>query len=192
MAVNISARQFRLNGVQDLVRSALADSGLHAAFLELELTESVLMHDKEAAVTALQQLKDIGVVLTLDDFGTGYSSLSYLKEFPIDVIKIDKSFINDVASSVDGASLTRSIISMAESLHMTTVAEGVETEEQLSFLNINRCDRMQGHYFSRPLPVSEMNALLGARTRLPWDSCRRVQPRRIPGPSGISLDTTQP
>jgi diguanylate cyclase (GGDEF)-like protein/PAS domain S-box-containing protein len=177
MAVNISARQFRLNNVQGLVRSALADSGLQAAFLELELTESVLMHDKEAAVIALKQLKDIGVVLTLDDFGTGYSSLSYLKEFPIDVIKIDKSFINDVASSVDGASLTRSIISMAESLHMTTVAEGVETEEQLSFLNTNRCDRMQGYYFSRPLPVGEMNALLGARTRLPWDSCRRVPNR---------------
>mgnify|MGYP001029416852 CR=1 FL=1 len=179
MAVNVSARQFRLNNVQNLVRAALADSGLDAAFLELELTESVLMHDKEAAVKALQELKEIGVVLTLDDFGTGYSSLSYLKEFPIDIIKIDKSFINDVASSVDGASLTRSIISMAESLHMTTVAEGVETEEQLSFLNANRCDRMQGHYFSRPLPASEMNALLGARTRLPWDSCRRVPPPRV-------------
>ncbi|WP_250622943.1 putative bifunctional diguanylate cyclase/phosphodiesterase [Pinirhizobacter soli] len=191
MAVNISARQFRLNNVQDLVRSALADSGLHAAFLELELTESVLMHDKEAAVKALQQLKEIGVVLTLDDFGTGYSSLSYLKEFPIDVIKIDKSFISDVASSVDGASLTRSIISMAESLHMITVAEGVETEEQLSFLNINRCDRMQGHYFSRPLPAGEMNALLGARTRLPWDSCRRVSPHRIPDPAEVSPVTAQ-
>ena len=191
MAVNVSARQFRLNNVQDLVRSALADSGLHAAFLELELTESVLMHDKELAVIALQQLKEIGVVLTLDDFGTGYSSLSYLKEFPIDVIKIDKSFINDVASSVDGASLTRSIISMAESLHMTTVAEGVETEEQLSFLNTNRCDRMQGHYFSRPLPVSEMNALLGARTRLPWDSCRRIPPLRTPGRSETSPSEIQ-
>ncbi len=191
MAVNISARQFRLNNVQDLVRSALADSGLNAACLELELTESVLMHDKESAVKALQQLKEIGVVLTLDDFGTGYSSLSYLKEFPIDVIKIDKSFINDVASSVDGASLTRSIISMAESLHMTTVAEGVETEEQLSFLNTNRCDRMQGHYFSRPLAASEMNALLRARTRLPWDSCRRIPPQRIPGVSEVPLGMTR-
>ncbi|MGF6709075.1 diguanylate cyclase (GGDEF)-like protein/PAS domain S-box-containing protein [Luteibacter sp. W1I16] len=191
MAVNVSARQFRLNNVQDLVRSALADSGLNAACLELELTESVLMHDKQAAVKALRQLKEIGVVLTLDDFGTGYSSLSYLKEFPIDVIKIDKSFINDVTSSIDGASLTRSIISMAESLHMITVAEGVETEEQLSFLNTNRCDRMQGHYFSRPLAANEMNALLGARTRLPWDSCRRIPPQRIPGVSGIPFEMTR-
>ena len=191
MAVNVSARQFRLSNVQDLVRSALADSGLDAAFLELELTESVLMHDKKAAVTALKQLKEIGVVLTLDDFGTGYSSLSYLKEFPIDIIKIDKSFISDVTSSVDGASLARSIISMAQSLHMTTIAEGVETEEQLSFLNSSHCDSMQGYYFSRPLPASEMNALLRARTRLPWDSCRHVPLHRsasnVIAPSRIPL-----
>jgi diguanylate cyclase (GGDEF)-like protein/PAS domain S-box-containing protein len=185
VAVNISARQFRLNNMQELVRSALAQSGLDARFLELELTESVLMHDKEAAVRVLQQLKEIGVVLTLDDFGTGYSSLSYLKEFPIDVIKIDKSFINDVANSADGASLTRSIISMAQSLHLTTVAEGVETEEQLSFLNINQCDIMQGYYFSRPLPAGEMNALLGARTRLSSDSDRDMASKPRSNQNGV-------
>jgi diguanylate cyclase (GGDEF)-like protein/PAS domain S-box-containing protein len=185
VAVNISARQFRLNNMQELVRSALAESGLDARFLELELTESVLMHDKEAAVRVLQQLKEIGVVLTLDDFGTGYSSLSYLKEFPIDVIKIDKSFINDVVNSADGASLTRSIISMAQSLHLTTVAEGVETEEQLSFLNINQCDIMQGYYFSRPLPAGEMNALLGARTRLSSDSDRDMASKPRSNQNGV-------
>jgi diguanylate cyclase (GGDEF)-like protein/PAS domain S-box-containing protein len=185
VAVNISARQFRLNNMQELVRSALAESGLDACFLELELTESVLMHDKEAAVKVLQQLKEIGVVLTLDDFGTGYSSLSYLKEFPIDVIKIDKSFINDVANSADGALLTSSIISMAQSLHLTTVAEGVETEEQLSFLNINQCDIMQGYYFSRPLPAGEMNALLGAGTRLSSDSERDMASKPRSNRNGV-------
>ncbi len=192
MAVNISARQSSVEQCPGLVCSALTDSGLNAACLELELTEKRAHARKDPAVKALQQLKEIGVVLTLDDAWNGLSSLSYLKEFQLEVIKIDKSFINDVASSVDGASLTRSIISMAESLHMTTVAEGVETEEQLSFLNTNRCDRMQGHYFSRPLAASEMNALLRARTRLPWDSCRRIPPlQRIPGVSEVPLGMTR-
>ncbi|CAB3779641.1 putative bifunctional diguanylate cyclase/phosphodiesterase [Pararobbsia alpina] len=176
MAVNVSARQFRQQNVPQLVLSALAESGLAARYLELELTESVLMRDRETAVKALRQLKEIGVVLALDDFGTGYSSLSYLKEFSFDVVKIDRSFICDVTTD-DGASLARSIIAMAESLHMTTVAEGVETEGQLNFLNTNRCDTMQGYYFSRPLPANEMSALLGAGTRLPADSCRRAPMR---------------
>lgn len=178
MAVNVSARQLRQQNIPELVRSVLADSGLAAEYLELELTESVLIRDKETVVKALRQLKEIGVVLALDDFGTGYSSLSYLKEFPFDVVKIDRSFICDVINDVDGASLTRSIIAMAESLHMTTVAEGVETEDQLSFLNTNRCDTMQGYYFSRPLPTSEMDTLLSAGTHLPADNCRRAPPKR--------------
>jgi diguanylate cyclase (GGDEF)-like protein len=177
MAVNVSARQFRQQNVPQLVLSALAESGLPARYLELELTESVLMRDRETAVKALRQLKEIGVVLALDDFGTGYSSLSYLKDFPFDVVKIDRSFICDVAKDHEGGALARSIIAMAESLHLTTVAEGVETEDQLSFLNTNRCDTMQGFYFSRPLPASEMAALLDAGMRLPADSCRRVPVR---------------
>jgi len=178
MAVNVSARQFRQQNIVELVRSALLDSGLAAEYLELELTESVLMRDRQTAVKTLRQLKEIGVVLTLDDFGTGYSSLSYLKEFPFDVVKIDKSFITDVTNSVDGASLTKSIIAMAESLHMTTVAEGVETEGQLGFLSSNRCDTMQGYYFSRPLPIEEMDALLSAGTHLPDDNQRSEQLKR--------------
>jgi len=172
MAVNVSARQFRQQNVPELVRAVLADTGLAARHLELELTESVLMQDRETVVRALRQLKQIGVTLSLDDFGTGYSSLSYLKDFPIDVVKIDRSFVRDVTHSVAGASLTKSIIAMARSLNLTTVAEGVESEGQLSFLSANRCDAIQGYYFSRPLPASDMAALLGAGKHLPVDSSR--------------------
>jgi diguanylate cyclase (GGDEF)-like protein/PAS domain S-box-containing protein len=167
MAVNVSARQFRQQNVAELVQRVLADTGLLPEFLELELTESLLMQNRDAVLASLRALKEIGVTLALDDFGTGYSSLSYLKLFPIDVVKIDQSFIRDVTNSIDGASLTRSIIAMAESLHMTTIAEGVETAGQLGFLNSNHCDAIQGYLFSRPLPSAEMALLLGAGTRLP-------------------------
>lgn len=177
MAVNVSARQFRQISMPELVREVLADSGVPAECLELELTESLLMQNPDLVVLALKQLKEIGVTLSLDDFGTGYSSLSYLKQFPIDVVKIDQSFIRDVTDSVDGASLTKSIIAMAKSLHMTTVAEGVETEGQLGFLNTNLCDAMQGYYFSRPLPSGEMGALLQAGTHLPPENCH-LEPRQ--------------
>ncbi|MGK5055521.1 EAL domain-containing protein [Janthinobacterium sp. LB2P49] len=179
MAVNVSARQFRQVDMPELVREVLAASGLPAHCLELELTESVLMQNREHVVGALEQLKEIGVTLSLDDFGTGYSSLSYLKQFPIDVVKIDQSFIRDVTDSVDGASLTRSIIAMAKSLHMTTVAEGVETEGQLGFLNTNHCDAMQGYYFSRPLPGAEMDLLLHAGTHLPPENCHAEALQRV-------------
>ncbi len=179
MAVNVSARQFRQISMPDLVREVLTDSGVPAECLELELTESLLMQNPDLVLQALRQLKQIGVTLSLDDFGTGYSSLSYLKQFPIDVVKIDQSFIHDVTDNVDGASLTKSIIAMAKSLHMTTVAEGVETEGQLGFLNTNRCDAMQGYYFSRPLPSGEMEKLLQAGTRLPHDSCHPEPLRRV-------------
>jgi len=171
MAVNVSARQFRNHSVPDLVRRVLADTKLDAHCLELELTESLLMQNRDVVLDALLQLKGIGVTLALDDFGTGYSSLSYLKQFPIDVVKIDQSFIRDVTNSIDGASLTRSIIAMAESLHMTTVAEGVETAGQLGFLTSNRCDAIQGYLFSRPLPFDEMGALLTAGKHLPLAKC---------------------
>jgi diguanylate cyclase (GGDEF)-like protein/PAS domain S-box-containing protein len=178
MAVNVSARQFRQQNIPELVRNVLADNGLAAEYLELELTESVLMQNREVVTKALLQLKEIGVTLSLDDFGTGYSSLSYLKQFPIDVVKIDQSFIQDVTSSVDGASLTKSIIAMAESLHMTTIAEGVETEAQLNFLHANNCDAIQGFYFSRPLPKQEMDTLLNLGTHLPPENCHQEQKHR--------------
>jgi diguanylate cyclase (GGDEF)-like protein/PAS domain S-box-containing protein len=167
VAVNLSARQFRHQDVPALVRRTLADTGLAASQLELELTESLLIQDDDTIARALHELKSIGVTLALDDFGTGYSSLSYLKRFPIDVVKIDRSFIGDVAGSVDDASLTRAIIAMARSLHMETIAEGVETAEQLAFLQANGCDAIQGYYFSRPLPANDLAALLSEGRHLP-------------------------
>jgi EAL domain-containing protein (putative c-di-GMP-specific phosphodiesterase class I)/ActR/RegA family two-component response regulator len=170
VAVNLSARQFRQQDMAALVREVLADTGLDARHLELELTESVLMKDPEIVAQTLRQLKEIGVTLSLDDFGTGYSSLSYLKRFPIDVVKIDRAFVRDVTTSADDAALTRAIIAMARSLNMSTVAEGVETLGQLGFVIRNRCDAMQGYHFSRALPVGEMNALLLQGKRLPIES----------------------
>ena len=172
VAVNLSARQFQQQNVAELVRATLAETGLAPAWLELELTESVLMQDRRSIAHTLQDLKALGVVLSLDDFGTGYSSLSYLKDLPIDVVKIDKSFLSDVTTSAEGASLTRSIIAMAESLNMETVAEGVETEAQLSFLNRHRCHAMQGYYFSHPVTGAEIADMLSVGTELP-DHCRR-------------------
>ncbi|MES2355535.1 MAG: EAL domain-containing protein [Pseudomonadota bacterium] len=160
MAVNLSARQFRQHDILGTVRRVLADTGLPPEYLELELTESVFMKDSDSVLEALRQLKALGVFLSLDDFGTGYSSLSYLRRFPIDVVKIDRSFTRDVTDSDDDASLTKAIIAMAKSLNMRTVAEGVETEGQLNFFLENRCDAIQGYFFSRPLPTDGMTALL--------------------------------
>ncbi|WP_244107022.1 EAL domain-containing protein [Burkholderia ambifaria] len=172
IAVNLSARQFRQQDVAAMVRTTLEETGLTPDSLELELTESVLMQDCDAIAHTLRELKALGVVLSLDDFGTGYSSLSYLKDLPIDVVKIDRSFLDDVTTSAEGASLTRSIIAMAESLHMETVAEGVETEAQLSFLNRHRCHAMQGYYFSHPVTGDEIADMLSAGSQLP-EHCRQ-------------------
>jgi diguanylate cyclase (GGDEF)-like protein/PAS domain S-box-containing protein len=160
MAVNFSARQFRQQNISQLVRQVLTDTGLEPRYLELELTESILMHDDKALIDTLRELKEIGVVLSLDDFGTGYSSLSYLRRFPIDIVKIDQAFIRDLNDSVDNASLTKAIIAMARSLNMKTIAEGVETQDQLGFLSANQCDAIQGFYFSRAVPANELTAML--------------------------------
>lgn len=160
VAVNVSARQFAQLDVPELVRRVLAYTGLAPGRLDIELTESVLLQDGESTVEALRRLKALGVTLSLDDFGTGYSSLSYLRRFPIDAVKIDRFFIGDVTRSVDGASITKAIIAMARSLEMTTVAEGVETAGQLAFLRNSRCDAIQGHCFSAPLPAHELEELL--------------------------------
>jgi len=172
MAVNVSARQFRQQNIVELVRNILADVRLEAKYLELELTESVLVHNPEVVLKSMKELKGLGVTLSLDDFGTGYSSLSYLKQFPIDVVKIDQSFIRDVTESAEGASLARSIIAMADSLNMTTVAEGVETEGQLDFLTNNHCGAIQGYYFSHPLPKQEIATLLKNGDHLPPEKLR--------------------
>jgi diguanylate cyclase (GGDEF)-like protein/PAS domain S-box-containing protein len=155
IAVNLSARQFMQESLVDSVAEALRETGLDAKYLELELTESMVMNSADHFITKLQELKAMNVQLSIDDFGTGYSSLCYLKRFPLDRLKIDQSFIRDIATNPDDAAITRSIIALGRSLNLKVIAEGVETEEQLTFLRANRCDEVQGYYFSKPLSASD-------------------------------------
>lgn len=140
----------------------LLETGLPPASLELELTESLFMHDVALAVSQLHDMKALGVQLSIDDFGTGYSSFAYLRTFPIDVLKIDRSFVGDVARDADDAAIVVSIIALAHNLKLRVVAEGVETAEQLDYLRRHGCDEAQGYYFSHPLPAHEVEQLLGS------------------------------
>jgi diguanylate cyclase (GGDEF)-like protein/PAS domain S-box-containing protein len=167
MAVNLSARQFTGSDLEEAVTDALRESRLDARNLELEITESLLMQDAGKSVRVLRQLKDMGVSIAVDDFGTGYSSLSYLKRFPLDVIKIDRSFVRDICNDPDDAAICASILAMAHALRMQVVAEGVETTSQLAFLRAHQCEVMQGFLFSRPLPAGEATALLASGRRQP-------------------------
>jgi len=151
VSVNLSARKFQQAGLAQRVRRVLEDSGLDPARLELEITESTVMHDTEDAAAVLRSLKALGVTLSIDDFGTGYSSLSYLKRFPLDVLKIDRSFVKDVVGDPNDAAITRAIIALAHGLNLEAVAEGVETAEQANFLKDNGCDEIQGYYYSPPV-----------------------------------------
>jgi diguanylate cyclase len=160
IAVNSSALEFRAKGYFDNVRATLKDTGLEPCYLEIELTESVLMQDAESTHSTLHALSDLGVKLAIDDFGTGYSSLSYLQQFPINTLKIDQSFVNQMTGSPDDASIVRAVISMSKSLNQRVIAEGVETPEQYAFLQARDCDEGQGYYFSRPLPAEALAALL--------------------------------
>jgi diguanylate cyclase (GGDEF)-like protein len=164
VAVNIAARQIHQRDFLKIVEQVLADTRLEGKYLELELTESTLINESDAVITTLQGLKALGVTLSLDDFGTGYSSLSYLKRFPIDVIKIDQSFTLDLATSADAASIIKAILAMAQSLKIRTIAEGVETTEQLEFLRANGCNVIQGYYFSRAIPAQDASAFMSSRT----------------------------
>ncbi|HUY03901.1 MAG TPA: EAL domain-containing protein, partial [Rhodocyclaceae bacterium] len=160
VAVNISGRQIHVGDLCETVAKALAASGLDPAQLELELTESQLMKDAEGIIGLLRRLKAMGVSLSVDDFGTGYSSLAYLKRFPIDSLKVDRAFVRDIIADPNDVSITRAIITLAHSLKLKVVAEGVETEGQLGLLIANHCDEVQGYYFSRPLPAEQATALL--------------------------------
>ncbi|MEO6291307.1 MAG: EAL domain-containing protein, partial [Burkholderiaceae bacterium] len=148
--------------VQTIAR-ILDETGVEARFVELEMTESILMDNSEEMVETLLNLKEMGLDLSLDDFGTGFSSLSYLKSFPIDKLKIDRSFLLDIATDPDDCSIVSSIISLAHSLQMKVIAEGVETEAQRAILAQQGCDQYQGYYFSKPLPVSEITTKLHRR-----------------------------
>jgi len=166
VAVNLSARQFRKGGMVAAVRSALEAARLDSRWLMLEITESLLMENPEASGKVLQQLKEMGAHMALDDFGTGYSSLAYLKHFPIDVIKIDRSFVRDIVADVDDAAIVKATIGLATSLGMQTTAEGVETGEQLAFLRTHGCRFGQGYLFSPPVPEAEFAAMLREERRL--------------------------
>lgn len=160
MAVNLSARQFKQQDMVGMVSGVLKETGCRPEWLELEITESVIMESPEAAAATLRKLSDMGVHLSIDDFGTGYSSLSYLKRFPIDSLKIDRSFVRDITTDADDAAIAKAVIALAHSLKLTVIAEGVETVEQLDFLREQRCDQMQGYYLSRPLAVDRLEALI--------------------------------
>jgi EAL domain-containing protein (putative c-di-GMP-specific phosphodiesterase class I) len=160
IAVNISAVELRAKDFSKGIDAILGETGLDPVFLELELTETFLVQDSTATLAVLQDLKRLGLNLALDDFGTGYSSLNHLKRFPIDTVKIDQSFIRTITSNPDDASIVSAVIGMGKNLHMRVVAEGIETHEQLAFLQDRECPIGQGHYFSQALPGRECTQLL--------------------------------
>jgi predicted signal transduction protein with EAL and GGDEF domain len=156
VAVNVSAVQFRQEDFCELIRGVLHETGLAPQYLELELTESLLLANADVTLSVLQELKALGLTLAIDDFGTGYSSFSYLRQFRVNKLKIDRSFVRDVAVNHDDAAITTAIISMAKSLNLKVIAEGVENEAQMSFLRAHHCDEIQGYYFSKPLAVDKI------------------------------------
>jgi EAL domain-containing protein (putative c-di-GMP-specific phosphodiesterase class I) len=161
IAVNLSARQLQHPGVVDEVRAALAAAGLDAQSLVLEITETAIMEQLDEAITTLIELRGLGVRLALDDFGTGYSSLSYLQRLPVDILKIDRSFVAGVARSIEDSALARGILTLAQTLGLETIAEGIETAEQLATLRELGCQLGQGYLFARPLGPAAVDALLG-------------------------------
>ena len=160
IAVNVSAMEFRDSGFVEHVRTILSDTGLKARYLELELTEGVLMEDAESAASVLRELKKMGVQLAVDDFGTGYSSLSYLRQFPIDVLKIDRSFVQQISADPEDSTIVSAIINMGKSLKHLVVAEGIETQQQRAYLQTQHCAEGQGYLFSRPMAAAQFAQLL--------------------------------
>jgi len=154
-----------------MIRSVLKETGLDPQYLELELTESLLLADTDMTLSVIRELKAIGLTLAIDDFGSGYSSFGYLRQFRVSKLKIDRSFIRDVAVNPDDAAITAAIISMARSLRLKVIAEGVEDEAQMAFLRTHQCDEIQGYYFSRPLPAEEAAEKQRGRARSSIASC---------------------
>ncbi|MCL4472238.1 MAG: EAL domain-containing protein [Gammaproteobacteria bacterium] len=160
MAVNLSAHQFHQENLAEMIDGILRETGIDPRLLELELTEGLLMENTSETSAVLAQLKMQGLQIAIDDFGTGYSSLSYLKRFPIDRLKIDRSFVRDISTDPNDAAIAVAVINLARSLGLSVIAEGVETREQLAFLDVQKCDEYQGFYFSRPIPAEEIAQLL--------------------------------
>lgn len=167
ISVNLSSRQFSQPNLPDMIEAILKESGVDPYFLELELTESTVMHDLDEAAQMIRRIKKLGIHVAVDDFGTGYSSLAYLKRFHIDKLKIDQSFIRELVDNADDSAIVRAIISMAHSLRLEVVAEGVETQKQLDFLKALNCDQIQGYFFSEALPPEAFAALLRAEKEKP-------------------------
>jgi EAL domain-containing protein (putative c-di-GMP-specific phosphodiesterase class I) len=161
LAINVSGQQFRQADFVDKVAAVIRAHPINASRLKLELTESVVLSDVADVVKKMHELKALGVKLSMDDFGTGYSSLSYLKQLPLDQLKIDQSFVRDIANDPNDAVMVQTIISLAKNFRLNVIAEGVETEEQLEFLRVNGCMAYQGYLFSKPVPVEEFEKLLG-------------------------------
>jgi EAL domain-containing protein (putative c-di-GMP-specific phosphodiesterase class I) len=166
IAVNISPRQFKDHNLVSTIRRNLRETGLEPATLEIEITETMLMADVEAANQTVHKLHELGVRLAIDDFGTGYSSLNYLKKFPINTVKVDRSFVMDIPDSEDDMAITSAVIAMAHRLNMEVVAEGVETRDQLEFLTSHHCEYAQGFLFSKPLPLSSIRHMIQPNVRL--------------------------
>ncbi len=160
VSVNLSAQQFHRSNLLQLISTVLTESDLDAGWLGLEITESNIMKHAEQTVKTLADLRAIGVAIAIDDFGTGYSSLSYLKRFPVNKIKVDQSFVRDISSDANDAAIVSAVVAMSKQLGIKTIAEGVETVEQLEFLARLECDECQGHLFSRPIPAAEVASLI--------------------------------
>jgi EAL domain-containing protein (putative c-di-GMP-specific phosphodiesterase class I) len=175
LAVNLSPLQLHHGDVQALIGSILQNTGFPAHHLELELTESALMEQQEEAVRILQGLRQQGIRIAIDDFGTGYSSLAYLKQFPLDVLKIDKRFVDDIPHERDDMEIAAAIVAMGHSLRLTVLAEGVETEAQLAFLQQQGCDYYQGYLRSHPLPAEEFAQLLIAQNKPVAKAPKRIR-----------------
>ncbi len=184
MAVNVSSVELRNEGFLEGVRAILEDTRLEPRYLQLELRESVLMHHHVSTLSVLRSLKAMGVSLALDDFGTGYSSLSYLRQFPIDTVKVDQSFVQEIKADTDSAVIVSAVISMGKSLKQGVIAEGVETAEQLAFLQAQGCNEAQGFYFSRPVAAVQFAKLL---ERSSSENLNREQPRLPLGPGRPAL-----
>ena len=165
VAVNVSPRQFRDGGFIETVDNILRESQLDPQFLELEITERLILDNSIETSSIFKHLDDKGIKLSIDDFGTGYSALGYLKSYPFDTLKIDKSFVQDVIESSEDAALVTAIITMAHSLSLKVIAEGVEEASQLEFLNQHKCDYAQGYYFNRPIPAAEFNVWMANNIR---------------------------
>jgi diguanylate cyclase (GGDEF)-like protein/PAS domain S-box-containing protein len=187
MAVNVSSVEFRNDKFLEGISTILKETGLEAKYLELELTESVLMQHAEFSVPVLRNLKAMGVRLAIDDFGTGYSSLSYLRQFPIDTLKVDQSFIHEINAETDEATIISAVINMGCRLKHRVIAEGVETAEQLAFLRAHGCDEVQGYYFAQPMPALETAKLL--ELGMPMTRIERGLKRQV-FPSSVSCETT--